>query len=105
MLVLVDIIRLIRRDPVDKVDVIVRVKACHFLHRCWGWAADFQLLVQAIVHDQVMRHSNTMRFHRMVGGIVVVADIRCAKGEIRRRKSHHGNSTRPGSWSLNSCRE
>jgi hypothetical protein len=40
-----------------------------------GTYIDFHVLVKAVVHDQAMGHSNTMRFHWMACTIVVVTHI------------------------------
>jgi hypothetical protein len=55
---------------------------------------DFHLLVEAVVHDQTVSHSDTMRLHGMAGVVGVVSDIRvievgdflwlCTVGSARR---------------------
>lgn len=42
---------------------------------CSGTYVDFHVLVEAVVHDQAMSHSNTMRLHWMACTIVVVTHI------------------------------
>ena len=37
---------------------------------------DFHLLVQTIVHDQAMSHSNAVWFHRMACDVGIVSNIR-----------------------------
>lgn len=65
---------------------------------------DFHLLVQPIVHDQTVGHSNPVRFHRMACNIGVVAHVGIVKvrhgllfGACRRRGQHiYGGKGRHG---------
>ena len=64
---------------------------------------DLHVLIESVIHDQTMCHSDTVRFHRMAGNIGVVTyirvvKVRCGFGTIaveyrlieRRKGSHIG---------------
>lgn len=59
----------------------------------------FHLSVEAVVQNEVVRHSDAMRFHRVSWSIVVVADLilkRNTQNRQRVRRSQTGRARRAG---------
>ena len=55
----------LRSDQFQKIHVIVRVKTGHVFKSGQTRTKHLQLLVQAVVENQIVGHSDAMRFHRM----------------------------------------
>ena len=66
----------VRRDEAHELDVLVRVERRHVLPRRRVRAHDLELLVDAIRLEQVVRHADAVRLHRVALAVVVVADVR-----------------------------
>ena len=55
------------------------MKPCHCGRRDKAGAKDFHSSVEAIVDDQIMRHSNTVGFHGVALSIMVISDFSIVK--------------------------
>lgn len=64
-------------DNSQEVDVVIGMKAGHLLTADGLWSENFHLTIEAVVHDEVVRHAHTVRFHGMSWSVVVVADFSC----------------------------
>ena len=62
-------------DPLQEVDVLVGVELRHLVLGGGLGAVDLELLVEAVVHDQAVRHPDAVRLHGMSGVVGVVAHI------------------------------
>ncbi len=40
---------------------------------------NFHFFVQSVIENQIMRHSNTVRFHRMTRSIIEITDFLCSQ--------------------------
>lgn len=64
-------------DDPQEVDVVIRVEASHLLATDGFGPKYLHLSVQTVVHDQVVGHADSVRFHGVPLPIVVVADFGC----------------------------
>ena len=70
MLVLV-----VGRDEAQELDVLVRVEARELVVRRGRGPVHLHLLIQAVVQEQVVRHADAVRLHRVPLPVVVVPDL------------------------------
>ena len=68
---------IIRVDDAQEIDVVVAVKAGHLVAGHRLWPEDLHLAVQAVIHDEVVRHANAVRLHGVPLPVVIVADLGC----------------------------
>jgi len=66
----------LRSDPLQKFDVLFRVKSGHVMRGRDVGPEDLHLLVEAVVQDQGVGHAHAMRLHRMPGPVVEAANNR-----------------------------
>ena len=70
------LVLVVRRDQPEELDVLVRVEPRELVVPGRRRAVDLKVLVQPVVQQQVVRHSNTVGLHGMGLAIVVVPDLR-----------------------------
>ena len=74
-LLLHEVVHVVRRHALQEIHVLVGMELCHLVLGCRLCAVDLQLLVQAVVHDQGMRHPDTVGLHGVSSVVCVVSDI------------------------------
>lgn len=61
-------------DGGEEVDVVIGVEFSDVLGCGGERAADFHAAVEAVVYDQVVRHTDSVGLHRVALAVVVIAD-------------------------------
>ena len=88
------------RDRAQEADVVLGVEFAQLLERRRARPVDLHLAVEAVVEQQVVRHPDAVRLHRVALAVVVVADLRRKEGGVRgarrRRRGGSGQGTRGG---------
>jgi hypothetical protein len=74
-LLLGKIVHIIGGDPLQEVDVLVGVELRHLVLGGGLGAVDFELAVQAVVHDEAVGHADAVGFHGVAGVVGVVAHV------------------------------
>jgi hypothetical protein len=91
-LLALEIVHVLGTDLLQEVDVLVGVKLGHLESGGWLRSVYLHLLVHAVIHDQAMGETYSVRLHGMASdvgevaniGIVEVGDLlgtRCAEGD------------------------
>lgn len=68
------LIGIVRRDSIQKLNVVVRMKATHVFKCGWSWFEHLHAFIETIIHHKRVGKRKTMRFHRMSMSIIVFAN-------------------------------
>ena len=74
-LLLGEVVHVIGRHPLQEIDVLVGVELRHLVLGGGLGAVDFELAVEAVVHDQRVGHADAVGLHGVAGVVGVVADV------------------------------
>jgi hypothetical protein len=96
-------LHVLRANFLQEVDVLVGVELSHLESGCGLRSVDLHLLINAVVHDQTVGETYSVRFHRMAGdigevanvGVVEVGDL-LGRGGAKRNAIAIGNVDRGG---------
>jgi len=70
-----EVVHVVWCDALQEIDVFIGVELGHFILGCWLCAVDLQVLVETVVHDERMRHANTVWLHWVACVIGVIANV------------------------------
>lgn len=68
-------VHIIRRHALQEVDVLVSVELGHLVLGGGFGAVDFEVFVEAVVHDEGVGHADAVGLHGVAGVVGVVADV------------------------------
>lgn len=68
--------QVLRRDPLQELDVLIVVEPAHVVGAGPVWPVDLHLVVQPVIQDQTVDDRQTVRLHRVRRTVVEVAHVR-----------------------------
>jgi hypothetical protein len=74
-LLFAEVVHVVWGDALQKVDVLVCVELGHLVLGCGLCAVDFEVLVEAVVHDEGVCHTDAVWLHWVACVIGVVANV------------------------------
>ena len=69
-------VHIVRCHPLQEVDVFIGVELCHLVLGCRLGTVYLEFLVEAVVHDERMRHSDAVWLHWVAGVVGIIAHVR-----------------------------
>jgi hypothetical protein len=74
-LLFAEVVHVVGCDALQEIDIFVGVELGHLVLGGGLCAVDLQVLVETVVHDEGVRHTNTVWLHGVASVVGIVADI------------------------------
>jgi hypothetical protein len=74
-LLFAEVVHVVGSDALEEIDVLVGVELGHLVLGSRFGAVDFQVLVEAVVHDERVSHADAMGLHWVASVVGVVSDV------------------------------